>query len=100
MEQVIHDAKESAREPATWMPVAAAAAILPVSSAMKFRGKPAIDTLYVRLGDGLAAITVLIGVQFLELSRTSFFDFNVFLVLCWLVAGVLLVRETSTCISG
>jgi AAA family ATP:ADP antiporter len=28
---------------------------LPVSSAMKFRGKPAIDTLYVRLGDGLAA---------------------------------------------
>ena len=66
---------------------------LPVSSAMKFRGKPAIDTLYVRLGDGLAAITVLVGVQLLALSTSSFFAFNVFLVLCWLVVGVLLVRE-------
>ena len=73
---------------------------LPVSSAMKFHGKPAIDTLYVRLGDGLAAITVLIGVQFLELSRTSFFGFNVFLVLCWLVAWCFTGQRTSTCISG
>ena len=66
---------------------------LPVSSAMKFRGKPAIDTLYVRLGDGLAAITVLVGVHVLALATADFFAFNVFLVLCWLVAGVLLVRE-------
>ena len=66
---------------------------LPVSSAMKFSGKPAIDTLYVRLGDGLAAITVLVGVQLLALSKSAFFGFNVFLVLCWLVIGVLLVRE-------
>jgi len=66
---------------------------LPVSSAMKFRGKPAIDTLYVRLGDGLAAITVLVGVHLLALATKEFFVFNVFLVLCWLVAGVLLVRE-------
>jgi AAA family ATP:ADP antiporter len=66
---------------------------LPVSSAMKFRGKPAIDTLYVRLGDGLAAITVLVGVHLLALTTTAFFVFNVLLVLCWLVAGVLLVRE-------
>jgi AAA family ATP:ADP antiporter len=66
---------------------------LPVSSAMKFRGKPAIDTLYVRLGDGLAAITVLVGVHLLMLSTQGFFVFNVFLVLCWLVAGVLLVKE-------
>ncbi len=66
---------------------------LPVSSAMKFRGKPAIDTLYVRLGDGLAAITVLVGVHLLVLSTAQFFVFNVFLVLCWLVAGVLLVKE-------
>ena len=66
---------------------------LPTSSAMKFRGKPAIDTLYVRLGDGLAALTVLVGVQLLALSTTNFFIFNVFLVLCWLVVGVLLVKE-------
>ncbi len=66
---------------------------LPVSSAMKFRGKPAIDTLYVRLGDGFAAVTVLVGVHLLALTTGAFFVFNVFLVLCWLVAGVLLVRE-------
>ena len=66
---------------------------LPMSSAMKFRGKPAIDTLYVRLGDGLAAITVLLGVHLLALATEAFFVFNVFLVLCWLVVGALLVKE-------
>jgi len=66
---------------------------LPVSSAMKFRGKPAIDTLYVRLGDGLAAITVLVGVHLLALPTEGFFVFNVLLVVCWLVAGILLVKE-------
>jgi AAA family ATP:ADP antiporter len=66
---------------------------LPVNSAMKFRGKPAIDTLYVRLGDGLAAITVLFGVHFLALSTSDFFVFNVFLVMCWLVVGFMLARE-------
>jgi len=66
---------------------------LPVSSVMKFRGKPAIDTLYVRLGDGLAAVTVVVGVHLLALSTEGFFAFNVFLVLCWLVAGVMLAGE-------
>jgi AAA family ATP:ADP antiporter len=66
---------------------------LPVSSTMKFRGKPAIDTFYYRLGDGFAALTVLVGVQLLALTTTQFFVFNIFLVLCWLVVGVLLVVE-------
>jgi len=66
---------------------------LPISSALKFRGKPAIDTLYVRIGDGLAAMTVLVGVQLLSLATEQFFIFNVFLVLLWLVAGIILVRE-------
>jgi AAA family ATP:ADP antiporter len=47
---------------------------LPVGSEMKFRGKPAIDTLYVRLGDGLAALTVLVGVHFLAMSTQSMLD--------------------------
>jgi len=42
------------------------------------------DTLYVRLGDGLAAIIVLVGVHLLMLSTQGFFVFNVMLVLCWL----------------
>jgi AAA family ATP:ADP antiporter len=66
---------------------------LPVNSQMKFLGKPAIDTFYVRLGDGLAAITVLIGVQLLNLSIQHFFLFNIFLVILWLICGVTLVHE-------
>ena len=60
---------------------------------MKFRGKPAIDTLYVRMGDGLAAITVLVGVEFLALTTQQFFIFNIGLVVLWLVFAVMLVRE-------
>jgi len=66
---------------------------LPVDSIMKFRAKPAIDTLYVRVGDGLAAFTVLVGVQFLSLATEQFFIFNVLLVVLWLAAGIMLVRE-------
>jgi AAA family ATP:ADP antiporter len=66
---------------------------LPVSSEMKYQGKPAIDTLYVRLGDGLAAFTVLIGVEMLTLSTRQFFIFNVALVIAWLGFTIMLIRE-------
>lgn len=66
---------------------------LPVSSVMKYKGKPAIDTLYVRLGDGLAALTVLIGVQLLALSTRQFFIFNVTLVVTWLLFTIMLISE-------
>ena len=73
---------------------------LPVSSEMKFRGKPAIDTLYVRLGDGLAAITVLVGVHLLAMSTRSFFVFNVALVICWLVFTFMMIREHRKAAQG
>ena len=66
---------------------------LPVSSEMKFSGKPAIDTLYVRLGDGLAAVTVLVGIHILATSIRSFFVFNVSLVICWLAFTLMMIRE-------
>lgn len=66
---------------------------LPVDSTTKFQAKPAIDTLYVRIGDGLAALTVLLGVQALGLSLTGFFAVNVFLVLMWIGGCVILARE-------
>lgn len=66
---------------------------LPVDSAMKFKGKPAIDTLYVRMGDGLAALTVLIGVHWLSLSTQQFFIFNIALVIIWLVFTIILIQE-------
>ena len=66
---------------------------LPVDSAMKFKGKPAIDTLYIRMGDGLAALTVLIGIHWLSLTTQQFFIFNIGLVILWLAFTIMLIRE-------
>jgi AAA family ATP:ADP antiporter len=66
---------------------------LPLSAEMKYKGKAAVDTLFVRLGDGLAALTVLVGVGFLALSTQGFFAFTVALVLIWISLSVVVVRE-------
>jgi len=66
---------------------------LPVSSEMKYKGKTTIDTFFVRAGDGLAALTVLVGVQMLALPTASFFVINVGLVLIWLALALVVIRE-------
>ena len=66
---------------------------LPTTAEMKYRTKPAIDSLFVRLGDGMAALTVLLGLQLLHLSTRSFALVNVALVGCWLAAALVIVRE-------
>ena len=66
---------------------------LPVSAEMKYKGKPTIDSLFVRLGDGIAALTVLIGVQILALSTQSFFILNVVLVFIWIAFAFVVIRE-------
>jgi AAA family ATP:ADP antiporter len=66
---------------------------LPVSAEVKYKGKPTIDSLFVRIGDGIAALTVLIGVQILALSTQSFFALNVALVLIWIGLGLVVIRE-------
>lgn len=66
---------------------------LPTTAEMKFKAKPAISTFCVRLGDGLAALTVLVGVQLLDLSTRSFFLLNAALVLIWLGVAVAVVGE-------
>jgi AAA family ATP:ADP antiporter len=68
---------------------------LPADSATKYHGKPAIDTLYVRMGDGFAALTVLIGVQVLVLTTQQFFIFNIFLVFIWIFFARLLIKERA-----
>ena len=60
---------------------------------MKYKGKPTIDSLFVRIGDGIAALTVLIGVQFLALSTQSFFVLNVALVFIWIAFAFVVIRE-------
>ena len=66
---------------------------LPTTAEMKYRTKPAIDSLFVRLGDGLAALTILIGMQMLALPARDLFAMNVLLVACWLGAALVIVRE-------
>jgi AAA family ATP:ADP antiporter len=66
---------------------------LPVSSETTFKGKPTVDTLFARLGDLLAALTVMVGVQVLTLATAGFLAFTVALVVVWLGIGVTVVRE-------
>jgi AAA family ATP:ADP antiporter len=66
---------------------------LPVSSELKFKGKPAIDTLVIRTGDGLAALTVLVGVNMVGFTTQGFAVFNAALVLGWLGFALALVRQ-------
>ncbi|MFN2377834.1 MAG: NTP/NDP exchange transporter [Candidatus Binatia bacterium] len=73
---------------------------LPTSSEMKYRAKPAVDSLFVRLGDGFAALTVLVGVQFLELSTRAFFLVNVALVLGWLLLSWGIVRTYAEMVAA
>ncbi len=66
---------------------------LPTSREMIYKAKVAIDTLCVRFGDGLAALTVLIGTRVMALEIREFLIFNLVLILVWLGLAVLVVRE-------
>jgi AAA family ATP:ADP antiporter len=65
---------------------------LPTTAAMKYTAKPAIETFFVRLGDGLAAATILVGVRLLDLSTQAFFALTVVLVVGWLLTALIVVR--------
>jgi AAA family ATP:ADP antiporter len=66
---------------------------LPATREMKFKGKPAIDTVFVRVGDALAAVTVWFGTHIVILSTQGFFAFNVTLVLLWIGSAIVLIRQ-------
>jgi AAA family ATP:ADP antiporter len=68
---------------------------LPVPSEDIYKGKPALDTLFARFGDGLSALTVMIGVNLLMLSTVSYFVINVALVVVWLAVSFIVIREHS-----
>jgi AAA family ATP:ADP antiporter len=67
---------------------------------MKYKVKPAIETFFVRLGDGLAAATILVGIHVFALSTQSFFMVNVALVVGWLTMAVVVVRERRRLVAG
>jgi AAA family ATP:ADP antiporter len=66
---------------------------LPATPEMLYKGKPTIDTLFVRMGDGMAALTAFVGIQLMGLATDTLFALNIVLVLCWLVVGIAVVRQ-------
>jgi AAA family ATP:ADP antiporter len=66
---------------------------LPTTTEMKYWTKPAIDSLFLRLGDGMAALTVLVGLQLFHLSTRGLAIVNVILVGFWLAAAIVIVRD-------
>ncbi len=66
---------------------------LPMPSEVTFKAKPTIDTLFARAGDGLAALTVMLGVHALTLSVASFAGINIVLIGAWLLLAAWIVRE-------
>jgi AAA family ATP:ADP antiporter len=66
---------------------------LPTTKEMLYQAKPTVDTLFVRLGDGLAALTILVGTRVLHLGNFGFLMFNMCLVLLWISLSTYLHRE-------
>lgn len=61
---------------------------LPTTREEKYKAKQVIDSLVVRSGDVLAAITVYLGTTVFALGVSQFAAINVALVLCWLATSV------------
>jgi len=69
---------------------------LPTTREMKYKGKAAIDTLFVRFGDALAAATTFVGIQLASLPAREFFALNAVLSIGWLAAAVVVIRDHSS----
>jgi AAA family ATP:ADP antiporter len=66
---------------------------LPTSKEMLYKAKPTVDTLFVRLGDGMAALTVLVGTRVVEFSVLDFVYINIVLILFWIALCFYLYKE-------
>jgi AAA family ATP:ADP antiporter len=73
---------------------------LPMSHEVTFKAKPTIDSLFFRAGDGMAALTVLVGGQVFSALVRSIFLVNVALVLGWLALAIWIVREYARLSGG
>lgn len=66
---------------------------LPTTKEMLYQAKPTVDSLFVRLGDGFAALTILIGTRVVKLSNQEFIFINIALVLVWVALSIYLFNE-------
>jgi len=66
---------------------------LPTSKEMLYQAKPTIDTFFMRLGDGLAALTILIGTRVVSMDYVDFIAVNLVLITIWIGLSFYLQRE-------
>lgn len=66
---------------------------LPTSNSMLYQAKPTVDTLFVRIGDGFAALTVLLGTRVWSIELNTFLVINIILTLLWLALAFFLAKE-------
>ncbi len=67
---------------------------LPLPPTMIYKAKTAVDTLFARMGDGMAALSMLSVAQIFQLPLKHFILFNVLLVLLWgMVAGIIVLEN-------
>ncbi len=66
---------------------------LPTTREEKYKAKLAIDTLFVRVGDLLAAGLVLLGTRVLSFGLTTFALVNLGLIVVWIAVGESLARS-------
>lgn len=66
---------------------------LPATTEMKYESKPAVDTIFVRLGDGLAALTMLASSHCAASATHVLIVVNVVLAIAWIAAAFVMVRE-------
>lgn len=66
---------------------------LPTTKSMMYQAKAAIDTLFVRIGDGLAALTVLVGTRVWTFSMNNFLVVNIVLSIMWIGIALVIARE-------
>lgn len=66
---------------------------LPTSREAKYKGKQAIDTFFVRIGDLLSAGIVFIGTTGMRLDAAGFAAVNVALTLVWISIALLVLKR-------
>ena len=59
----------------------------------KYKAKAAIDTVFVRVGDVLSAVTVFLGSTYLAFKLENYAQLNAVFAALWLLMAVLIVRE-------
>jgi len=66
---------------------------LPAAGSLEREAKALVDTVCVRLGDVLAAVTLYVSTHMLGVSTSGLYVFNVLLGVFWLGAAAVLARE-------